>query len=141
MGFLAIAWVLIALVLILIVLVQKGKGGGLSSAFGGAGGGAGLLGTKTGDFLTWVTITLVALFFLLAIILGKFYRPVGITYTDDETINTPTQTLPVDGVPAADPAIDPEAADTDAAATDSETPVVPVKTEDTPGETDKPVTE
>jgi len=30
----------------------------LSGAFGGGGGAGGLLGTKTGDFLTWVTISL-----------------------------------------------------------------------------------
>ncbi|HLB75228.1 MAG TPA: preprotein translocase subunit SecG, partial [Sedimentisphaerales bacterium] len=40
------------------------------------GGGAGsILGSKTGDFLTWVTIILVGLFLLLAVVMGKFYRP------------------------------------------------------------------
>lgn len=59
--------------LILIVLIQKGKGGGLSGALGGLGAG-GVLGTKTGDFLTWVTITLAGLFLLLAVILAKFHK-------------------------------------------------------------------
>ena len=66
------AWIAVCVILALIILIQKGKGGGLSGAFGGAGSGAGLLGTKTGDFLTWVTISLVGLFFLLAIIMGIF---------------------------------------------------------------------
>jgi preprotein translocase subunit SecG len=51
-------YVICALSLILIILVQKGKGGGLSGAFGG-GMASGILGSKTGDFLTWVTIVLV----------------------------------------------------------------------------------
>ncbi|MHC4584505.1 MAG: preprotein translocase subunit SecG, partial [Planctomycetota bacterium] len=38
--------------LILIILIQKGRGGGLSGAFGGAMA-SGILGSKTGDFLTW----------------------------------------------------------------------------------------
>lgn len=89
MGFLAVLWVVIALAMILIILLQKGKGGGLSGAFGGSGGGAGLLGTKTGDFLTWVTITLVVLFLVLGIILGKFLRPQKGTF-EDETITPPS---------------------------------------------------
>lgn len=66
-------WVLVAISLILIVLIQKGKGGGLGAAFGGGAGG--VLGTKTGDFLTWVTIGLVVLFLFLAVIMAKYYRP------------------------------------------------------------------
>ena len=66
--------------LILIILLQKGKGGGLGAAFGGGGAGS-LLGTKTGDFLTWVTISLVAGFLVLAVLMGKFMRPTGATST------------------------------------------------------------
>ena len=62
-----------SVVLILVVLIQKGRGGGLGAAFGGAAGG--VLGSKTGDFLTWVTVVLVALFLILAVLLNKFYRP------------------------------------------------------------------
>jgi preprotein translocase subunit SecG len=60
--------------LILIILIQKGRGGGLSGAFGGAGA-SGILGSKTGDFLTWVTIVLVGFFLILAVVMAKFYRP------------------------------------------------------------------
>ena len=67
-------FVLCCLALILIILIQKGRGGGLSAAFGGAGAG-GVLGSKTGDFLTWVTIVLVGVFLSLAIVLAKYYKP------------------------------------------------------------------
>jgi preprotein translocase subunit SecG len=67
-------FVLCCLALILIILIQKGRGGGLSAAFGGAGAG-GVLGSKTGDFLTWVTKVLVGVFLGLAILLAKYYKP------------------------------------------------------------------
>jgi preprotein translocase subunit SecG len=67
-------FVLCCLALILIILIQKGRGGGLSAAFGGAGAG-GVLGSKTGDFLTWVTIVLVGVFLSLAVLLAKYYKP------------------------------------------------------------------
>ena len=35
----------------------------------------GILGSKTGDFLTWVTIVLVGVFLTLAVVMAKFYRP------------------------------------------------------------------
>jgi preprotein translocase subunit SecG len=73
-NFAAVAFVICALVLILVILIQRGRGGGLSSAFGGGGAG-GIMGSKTGDFLTWVTIVLVALFLTLAVLMAKFYRP------------------------------------------------------------------
>jgi preprotein translocase subunit SecG len=66
-------WVLAALILILLVLIQKGRGGGLSSTFGGLG--SSLLGTKTGDFLTWVTIGVVALWLLLSVVAAKWFKP------------------------------------------------------------------
>lgn len=66
-------WFIAALILILVVLVQKGRGGGLSAAFGGVG--SSLLGTKTGDFLTWVTICLVAVWLLLSVVAAKWYKP------------------------------------------------------------------
>jgi len=73
-------FILVCVALILIILLQKGKGGGLGAAFGGGGAGS-LLGTKTGDFLTWVTISLVAGFLVLAVLMGKFMRPSGATST------------------------------------------------------------
>jgi preprotein translocase subunit SecG len=78
-------WALIAVVLILVVLIQKGKGGGLASAFGGLGGS--LLGTKTGDFLTWFTICLVAVWLLLSVVSVKFFKPATSVYLE----STPAQ--------------------------------------------------
>jgi len=76
--FVAILFVVCCLMLILVILIQKGRGGGLSAAFGGGGAG-GILGSKTGDFLTWVTIVLVGVFLVLAVVMAKFYRP---TFSD-----------------------------------------------------------
>ena len=73
MDVVAVLFVLCCIALILIVLIQKGKGGGLSGAFGGAMA-SGILGSKTGDFLTWVTIVLAGVFLSLAVIMAKFYK-------------------------------------------------------------------
>ena len=70
----AVLFVICAVALILIVLIQKGRGGGLSAALGGGIAG-GILGSKTGDFLTWVTIVLVGIFLTLAVVMAKFYKP------------------------------------------------------------------
>jgi len=70
----AVLFIVCCVSLILIVLIQKGRGGGLSGAFGGAMA-SGILGSKTGDFLTWVTIVLVGVFLGLALVMAKFYRP------------------------------------------------------------------
>ena len=76
-----VIWFICALALILIILIQKGRGGGLSAAFGG-GMASGILGSKTGDFLTWVTIVLVGVFLTLAVVMAKFYRPPTISDFD-----------------------------------------------------------
>jgi preprotein translocase subunit SecG len=111
MGFIGIVWSVIAVALIFIILIQKGKGGGLAAAFGGAGGG-GLLGTKTGDFLTWVTISLVILFLLLTVIMVKFYKDTGSEGLEGALTPVPTeQATPAgeaqlpSGVPTTDEAI------------------------------------
>jgi preprotein translocase subunit SecG len=62
-------YVIICVFLILLVLIQKGRGGGLSSAFGGAGGST-AFGTKTGDVLTWATSIVFAIFVALAVALN-----------------------------------------------------------------------
>ena len=73
MNVMAVLFVICCITLVLIILVQKGKGGGLSAAFGGSMAG-GILGSKTGDFLTWVTIVLVGIFLLLAVVMAKYYK-------------------------------------------------------------------
>jgi preprotein translocase subunit SecG len=74
MNVVAVLFVLCCVSLVLIILIQKGRGGGLSAAFGG-GMASGILGSKTGDFLTWVTIVLVGVFLTLAVVMAKFYKP------------------------------------------------------------------
>ena len=69
----AVLFVICCVALVLIILIQKGRGGGLSAAFGGAMA-SGILGSKTGDFLTWVTIVLVGVFLTLAVVMAKFYK-------------------------------------------------------------------
>ena len=94
MAVLGIVWIVIMLLLGLIILIQKGKGGGLGAALGGMGSGS-LLGTKTGDVLTWVTIAFTAAFLILGILLSRFYRPVGL---EDLAVEQKT-TAPAEAAP------------------------------------------
>jgi len=71
---LAVLFVLTCIVLIIIVLLQKGRGGGLSAAFGGAGGHS-AFGSKTGDVFTKITIGIVAVFLILSMVLTKIWVP------------------------------------------------------------------
>jgi preprotein translocase subunit SecG len=74
MNAVAVLFVICCIALVLIILIQKGKGGGLSGAFGGAMA-SGILGSKTGDFLTWVTIVLAGIVLSLGVVMGKYYKP------------------------------------------------------------------
>lgn len=53
----------------LLILIQKGRGGGISAAFGGAGGST-AFGTKTGDVLTWATSVVFFLFLTFCVVLN-----------------------------------------------------------------------
>ena len=94
----AVLFIICCLALILIILVQKGRGGGLSSAFGGGMTG-GILGSKTGDFLTWVTIVLVGVFLTLAVVMGKFYRPVVSDFGEETPVRQELPTNPEEPLP------------------------------------------
>jgi preprotein translocase subunit SecG len=98
MKFVAVLFVIVSVVLILVILVQKGRGGGLSGAFGG-GMASGLLGSKTGDFLTWVTIGLVTVFLGLAILMARYYRP-SVQF-GTEPVAPPSQSAPATTQPSA----------------------------------------
>jgi preprotein translocase subunit SecG len=92
-------WVFAAIVLIFIVLIQKGKGGGLGAAFGGVG--SSLLGTKTGDFLTWVTICFVAAWLILSIVAAKWFKPSASEYLQGRQapvapVSAPAPKIPID---------------------------------------------
>ena len=58
---------LLQLFLILIILIQRGKGGGLSGAFGGAGGSS-AFGSRAGDLFTKITIGVAGVWILLTMI-------------------------------------------------------------------------
>lgn len=124
MGNLVVAlFVLVCLALILIILLQKGRGGGIGAAFGGGGAGS-LLGTKTGDFLTWVTICLVAGFLVMAVLMGKFMRPSGASADLSMPLGTETTTT-TDENAAADIETAEAAADDTAAEVADETESAP----------------
>lgn len=74
--FLAISFVVVSLFMMLVVLIQKPKGGGLSGAFGGAGGGeTSFVGARIGDFLTWLTVGCFVAFLFLAMLLTWNINP------------------------------------------------------------------
>jgi preprotein translocase subunit SecG len=98
----AVLFTLISIVLILVILIQKGRGGGLSGAFGG-GMASGLLGSKTGDFLTWVTIVVVGVFLTFAVLLAKFYRPTVSEFGAETTTQQPAPTTEQRTTPAPPP--------------------------------------
>lgn len=94
MKVIAVLFIICAVVLVLIILIQKGKGGGLTGVLGG-GMASGILGSKTGDFLTWFTIGLVGVFLMLSIVMAKFYKPSIHDYGAGEGQRTtvPTQSV------------------------------------------------
>ncbi|MEX0742240.1 MAG: preprotein translocase subunit SecG [Phycisphaeraceae bacterium] len=81
-------FILTCIFLVLVILIQKPKGGGLSGAFGGAGGGGAVFGAKAGDALTWFTVGAFTCFLLLAIALVYATRDdeSGATVEDQQVI-------------------------------------------------------
>ena len=104
MNVVAVLFVICCITLILIILIQKGRGGGLSGAFGGAMA-SGILGSKTGDFLTWVTIVLAGVFLLLAVVMAKIYKP---DEAGDYDVSPQTQQQPLESPEQPEPSEVPE---------------------------------
>jgi preprotein translocase subunit SecG len=65
---------LTGLFLILLVLIQRGKGGGLSGAFGGAGGSS-AFGSRAGDTFTRITIYVAAFWLVLIMVTIRAVQP------------------------------------------------------------------
>jgi preprotein translocase subunit SecG len=86
----AICFVVISVMMMLVVLIQKPKGGGLSGAFGSAGGGETAFGAKTGDVLTYVTISCFIAFILLAMGLTWTIHPGDTATTPEVQSDQPT---------------------------------------------------
>jgi len=99
----AVLFVACAVFLILLVLMQKGRGGGLSAALGG-GMASNILGSKTGDFLTWLTIVVVGLFLTLAVLMAKFYVPTVSEFGEGPTAAQPSSEQRGQAAPSQAPA-------------------------------------
>jgi preprotein translocase subunit SecG len=127
-----IAFFFLCAIFILLILIQKGRGGGISSAFGGAGGNT-AFGSKTGDVLTWATSVVFAVFLLMCVALNYLAADVnaeatraqtGIVAPPIETGNTAVPTTETTPVPQATPTPTPITTPTPAMP-DVETPTVP----------------
>src|SRR6478736_507112 len=88
-------FIIVSFLLILLVLIQKGRGGGLSGAFGGAGGNT-AFGSKTGDVLTWTTSVVFGIFIVLAIGMNLLanHRQDTLTAANNTTTAPPPPTAP-----------------------------------------------
>jgi preprotein translocase subunit SecG len=86
----AVLFLVCSVSFIMIIMIQKGKGGGLSGAFGGTAV-SNILGAKSKEPLTWITIGMVTVFLLLAVMLAKYYRP---TVTDSGVGQPPISRQP-----------------------------------------------
>lgn len=89
----------ISTLMVLAILIQRPQGGGLSAAFGGSGGGSGqtAFGTKTGDALTWFTISVFTAFLLFGIVLNYATTPVA------HTVQQTSAEAPATGEPVPAP--------------------------------------
>ncbi|MFT5524354.1 MAG: preprotein translocase subunit SecG, partial [Pirellulaceae bacterium] len=125
--FLAITLFCMALFLIVLILIQRGRGGGLSGAFGGAGGQS-AFGAKAGDVFTRITmvtafIWIVLSVFALRAFTNKVAKPLG---AEEPGISAPKDgigTLPNDSVvPESTDGTDPPAEGTDPPAEGTDPP-------------------
>ena len=72
---LVILFLVVSVALVLIILVQRPQGGGLAQAFGGGGGGTDTaFGGRTGDALTYATVTAFGILPLAIRWSGKNYQ-------------------------------------------------------------------
>jgi preprotein translocase subunit SecG len=99
---LAFFFVVIAVLVVIVILLQRGRGVGLAGAFGGAGGGS-AFGAKTGDVLTWVTITGAVVLLTFTVILNYVFVPQTAGLPKLPT-PPPPPPLPITTVPASAPA-------------------------------------
>tara|TARA_R110000782_G_scaffold131928_8_gene223858 strand:- start:7906 stop:8415 length:510 start_codon:yes stop_codon:yes gene_type:complete len=96
---LVVFFLVVCVAMILIVLIQRPQGGGLSGAFGAGGGGAGAgqtaFGTKTGDVLTWGTVSVFFIYLVVAVGLNFVARPDTSGAVEQPVLVTPeSQTEP-----------------------------------------------
>ena len=87
-SFFALILIFICLLLIVVILLQRGRGGGLTGAFGGAGG-TSAFGAKTGDVFTWITVVVATVFIMIA---------VAANFAFDQSARPATPTVQTDGL-------------------------------------------
>ena len=100
------------LFLILLVLIQRGRGGGLSGAFGGAGGQS-AFGTKAGDVFTKITVAVAGFWIVLCIVATNVLGRQRSLINDDLGSSAPQSIAPLT---PAESSISPQS-DTDASPT------------------------
>ena len=104
---LAILFVLVCLFMVLVILIQKPRGGGLSGAFGGAGGSAqSVFGSKTGDVATWFTVAMFVCFIFLAMGMQWSIDPQSAREADVTEVQTP-KTVPTPQIEIGEEATEP----------------------------------
>jgi preprotein translocase subunit SecG len=100
--FLAVLLIGVCCFLMLVILLQRGRGGGLTGAFGGAGG-ASAFGAKTGDVFTWITVVVTALFLVLAVSANYVFDESAPARASTPELDLPTApTPPPEGVAPSD---------------------------------------
>jgi preprotein translocase subunit SecG len=97
--FVGILLIFVCFLLVFIVLLQKGRGGGLSGAFGGAGGHS-AFGSKTGDVFTWITGGLVLLFIALSVVANWVFVPEKFKGTEPAAVKAPAESGATTTAPA-----------------------------------------
>ena len=105
---LTILFLVVSVCLVLIILVQRPQGGGLAQAFGGGGGGTDTaFGGRTGDALTYATVTAFGLYLVLAIALNiidlKLQKGMKEEKPAAEQAATAPVAVPLTPVPAPNP--------------------------------------
>lgn len=105
---LTILFLVVSVCLVLIILVQRPQGGGLAQAFGGGGGGTDTaFGGRTGDALTYATVTAFGLYLVLAIALNiidlKLQKGSKEEQPAAEQAATAPVSIPVTPAPATNP--------------------------------------
>lgn len=109
---LMVVFIGISTLMVLAILIQRPQGGGLSAAFGGGSAGSGqtAFGTKTGDALTWFTISVFAAFLIFGILLNYATTPATISAapaaaTSTANPETPagSETQPANATPPVTP--------------------------------------
>ncbi|HEX8875367.1 MAG TPA: preprotein translocase subunit SecG [Phycisphaerales bacterium] len=100
---LMVLFVAVSILMVLAILIQRPQGGGLAAAFGGSSAGSGqtALGTKTGDALTFFTISVFITFVVFGILLNYATTPPPPRdVTEVAAPATAPATTPATGTPA-----------------------------------------